>query len=186
MFVISGLIELHAVAPDGGWLEWARELQQKLDADFWDAQRVGYVMRSGLKGETLLVIREEYDGAEPSPNHLAAENLLKLAVLLDDPAYQTRAESLLRAGSRILETQSFAAPLLLSALDLHDRGVMKLDVPAGADPAVIMKLRSTYLPRAVQTRGEGDEVTVCEGTSCRIYQYGVAIFRREVSRPRCA
>ncbi|RPJ33162.1 MAG: thioredoxin domain-containing protein, partial [Verrucomicrobiaceae bacterium] len=84
VFLISGLIELHAVRPDGGWLEWATELQRKLDASFWDDARAGYVMRPGLSGETLMVIREDYDGAEPSPNHLAAENLLKLAVLLDE------------------------------------------------------------------------------------------------------
>ena len=139
VFLISGLIELHAVQPDGGWLEWAAELQQKLDADFWDDSKSGYVMRPALAGETLLVIREDYDGAEPSPNHLAAENLLKLAVLLDNPPHAARAENLLRAGARMLETQPFACPLLLAALDLHERGVMKFQVPEAADSERIGK-----------------------------------------------
>jgi uncharacterized protein YyaL (SSP411 family) len=167
VFLISGLIELHAVNPDGGWLAWAAELQQKLDADFWDDPKSGYVMRPSLAGETLLVIREDYDGAEPSPNHLAAENLLKLAVLLDDAQHAARAEDLLRAGSRMLETQSFACPLLLAALDLHDRGVMKFQVPAATDAKVLEKLRQTYLPRAVFAPGGGHEVIVCEGVVCR-------------------
>jgi hypothetical protein len=169
VYLISGLIELHAVSPDGGWLDWARDLQQKLDADFWDASHAGYVMRPGLAGETLLVIREDYDGAEPSPNHLAAENLLKLAVLLDDPDLAVRAEALLRAGSRVLETQVFAAPLLLAALDLLERGVMKVQVSNEAEPAVLRKLRTSYLPRAVFTPGEGREVIVCEGVTCRMF-----------------
>ena len=169
VFLIGGLIELHAVRPEAGWLDWARELQQKLDADFWDAARAGYVMRSGLAGEALLVIREDYDGAEPSPNHLAAENLLKLAVLLDEPAYAVRAEALLRAGSRGLETQVFAAPLLLAALDLHERGVMKFQVAGNAAPAVVEKLRASYFPRAVFTAGGGADVTVCEGVTCRLF-----------------
>jgi uncharacterized protein YyaL (SSP411 family) len=113
------------------------------------------------------VIREDYDGAEPSPNHLAAENLLKLAVLLDDAQHAARAEDLLRAGSRMLETQSFACPLLLAALDLHDRGVMKFQVPAATDAKVLEKLRQTYLPRAVFAPGGGHEVIVCEGVVCR-------------------
>jgi uncharacterized protein YyaL (SSP411 family) len=166
-FLISGLIELHAVLPDGGWLAWAAELQQKLDADFWDDTRAGYVMRPSLAGETLLVIREDYDGAEPSPNHLAAENLLKLAVLLDKPEFQGRAEELLRAGARMLESQSFACPLLLAALDLHERGVMKFQVPATPDGASLEKLRTSYLPRAVITPGEGNDIIVCEGMVCR-------------------
>jgi uncharacterized protein YyaL (SSP411 family) len=167
VFLISGLIELHSVQPDGGWLEWAAELQQILDADFWDDSKSGYVMRPALAGETLLVIREDYDGAEPSPNHLAAENLLKLAVLLDNPQHATRAERLLQAGARMLETQSFACPLLLAALDLHDRGVMKFQVPDAADAVVLEKLLKTHLPRAVFAPGEGNEVIVCEGMVCR-------------------
>ena len=169
-FLISGLIELHAVCPVAGWLDWAEQLQQKLDAGFWDAAQAGYVMRSELAGATLMVIREDYDGAEPSPNHLAAENLLKLAALLDSPDHATRAGALLRAGSRVLETQSFAAPLLLAALDLHERGVMKFQVARSAPADVLGKLRDSYFPRAVFTAGaEGDEVIVCEGLTCRLF-----------------
>jgi uncharacterized protein YyaL (SSP411 family) len=169
VFLISGLIDLHAVRPDGGWLDWAAELQQKLDADFWDDSKSGYVMRPALAGETLLVIREDYDGAEPSPNHLAAENLLKLAVLLDGPRHAARAGELLRAGSRMLETQPFACPLLLAALDLHERGVMKFQVPAAADAKVLENLRHAHLPRAVFAPGDANEVIVCEGVACRSF-----------------
>ena len=168
-FLISGLIELHAVSPAAGWLDWAQALQQKLDAGFWDASQSGYVMRSELAGETLMVIREDFDGAEPSPNHLAAENLLKLAVLLDLPQYKMRAEALLCAGSRVLETQSFAAPLLLAALDLHERGVMKFQMPDSPAAGVLEKLRTTYFPRAVYAPGAGTAVTLCEGVTCRLF-----------------
>lgn len=173
-FLISGLIELHAVSPAAGWLDWAQQLQQKFDADFWDAAQAGYVMRSELAGATLMVIREDYDGAEPSPNHLAAENLLKLAALLDSPDHATRAEALLRAGSRVLETQSFSAPLLLAALDLHERGIMKFQVPATPPAAVALKLRTSYFPRAVYAPTDGNEVTLCEGVTCRIFSGSTA------------
>jgi len=170
VFLIFGLIELHAISPDAGWLAWAIKLQEKLDDAFWDVAQAGYVMRTEIVGETLLVIREDYDGAEPSPNHLAAENLLKLAVLADQPAYAKRAEALLRGGSRVLETQSFAAPLLLAALDLHERGVMKFEIPESPPEGVLEMLRSNYVPRGVYIRGFGREVTVCEGVVCRVYR----------------
>ena len=170
VFLIAGLIELHAVALTSEWLDWAHSLQQRLDADFWDAAHTGYVMRPALGSNILLVIREDYDGAEPSPNHLAAENLLKLAGLLDNAAYLTRAESLLRAGTRTLETQPFAAPLLVAALDLHQRGVMKFQIPPAAPPDMLDKLRGTFLPRAVHTpTTTGATVTLCEGVTCRAY-----------------
>jgi uncharacterized protein YyaL (SSP411 family) len=169
VFLISGLIELHAVSTDDRWLQRAAELQQTLDEYFWDALQAGYVMRPGVAGETLMVIREEYDGAEPSPNHLAVENLLKLAELLDTPAYAKRAEALLRAGSRLLETRAFAAPVLLAALDLQNRSVMKFQIPGNADAAVLQKLRTSYLPRGVFSKGEGNEVILCEGQTCRAF-----------------
>ena len=122
---------------------------------------------SELGGETLMVIREEYDGAEPASNHVAAENLLKLAALLEVPQYAVRAESLLRAGSRILETQYFAAPVLLAALDLRERGVMKFQVPGNPPETVMETLRTDYFPRAVFAPGGRDGVTVCEGMVCR-------------------
>jgi len=87
--------------------------------------------------------------------------------LLDEADHSARAGLLLKAGSRMLETQSFACPLLLAALDLHERGVMKFQVPDAADAGVREKLRTTYLPRAVFAPGEGNEVIVCEGVTCR-------------------
>jgi hypothetical protein len=169
VFVISGLIELHAVRPEEGWLDWAEELQGKLDAEYWDEARLGYVMRAGLGNEELMVIREDYDGAEPAPNHLAAENLLKLADLLGKPGYAARAEVLLRAGSLVLERQPFAAPVLVSALDLHLRGVAKFQVGPEAGEEVLGKLRGIYQPRAVFTKGTGREVIVCDGQVCRVF-----------------
>ena len=167
VFLLSGLIELHAVRPRDGWLAWAEQLQAALDETCWDEERAGYVMRATLAGETLMVIREDYDGAEPAPSHVAAENLLKLAVLLDRPEFGSRAESILLAGERMLQSQPFACPQLLAALDLHERGVMKIQVPDKLAAETRQSLCRAYLPRAVFTSGEGGEVLVCEGASCR-------------------
>jgi uncharacterized protein YyaL (SSP411 family) len=170
VFLISGLIELQAADPDGGWLDWAVALQAALDATCWDAGRAGYVTRSEVAGETLLVIREDYDGAEPSPNHLAAVNLLKLATLCDEEAYAVRAEALLRAGSVTLERQPFAAPVLVAALDLHERGVAKFQVPRSAGSTLPEKLRTLHQPRAVFAQGDGNDIILCEGGACRIWK----------------
>ncbi|HSP43955.1 MAG TPA: hypothetical protein VLO11_13865, partial [Luteolibacter sp.] len=166
-FLISGLIELHATRPDEGWLTWAAELQEKLDDMFWSEPHAGYVMRPSLAGDELLAIRDDYDGAEPSPNHVAAENLLKLATLLDEPRHAARAEALLHAGTAMLERQSFACPLLLAALDLHERGAMHFKIPAGTDPTIAAKIHTHFLPRVVFSACEGDRVIVCEGMTCR-------------------
>lgn len=168
--LISGLLELHAIAPADGWLDWAAALQDRLDATSWDADRAGYVMRPTLGDRTLKVIREDHDGAEPSPNHLAAENLLKLAVLLDQPAHLARAEALLRAGTPLLEEHPFAAPQLAAALDLHQRGVVHWRIPATPPAAAAAALRRAYQPRAVFSHDPGDRILVCEGQTCRLWE----------------
>ena len=166
-FLISGLIEMHGADGDKGWLEWAQEIQAALDHEHWDDTRAGYVIRAEVGGETLLTIREDYDGAEPAANHVAAENLLKLAVLLDEPAYAKRAEAILRAGARAAEAQPFAVPVLLGALDLFRRGITKIEVRGEPSPELAELMRRTWLPRALWTRspGEGDLI-VCEGQTC--------------------
>jgi len=167
--LIAGLIELHAVDRTQEWLGFAIEIQRALDRDCWDEERAGYVMRPQLGERTLMVIREDHDGAEPSPNHLAAETLLKLAALTGEHGYTLRAEALLRAGASMLEAHPFAMPQLLAALDLHERGVMAFHVPRNAAGPRMDRLRRTHHPRAVFTHTEGEELLLCEGTVCRIY-----------------
>ena len=168
-FLISGVIELHGISPEDAWLDWAIDLQRAFDQAYWDASRAGYVMRAELSGNLLMQIREDYDGAEPSPNHVAAVNLLKLAALCDDDAFRKQAEALLRSGARILETQPYAAPVLLDALDMYQRGVMKFQIPNQPTASAAEKLRTSYFPRAVFSDAPGDEVLLCEGMTCRLF-----------------
>ena len=181
-FLIFGLIELNAAAPSGGWLDWAIELQTAMDHATWDENKIGYVMSTKLDGETLLTIREDYDGAEPSANHIAALNLLKLAVLTADTglestaaterseSYQKRAEALIRAGATTLEKNVFAAPVLLSAFDLHDRGVRHFQLPKTDYTATLSRLSQTPGPRTVFNSHEGPNILLCEDMMCKIYK----------------
>jgi len=166
-FLIAGLIELHMAQADNHWLDWAQELQRKLDGSFWDPQQASYLVSPQLRGTTLLSIRDEYDGAEPSPNHIAAENLIKLAELLQQPQHLERAKRLLESGADILQQQPFTAPVLLAALDLFDRGIATVHVPDDTHPSVIARLRQTYWPRALFMKGDSQAVIVCEDQHCR-------------------
>ena len=169
-FLIFGLIELNATDPSGKWLDWAVELQEAMDKHSWSDERIGYVMAAEMSGQTLLTIREDYDGAEPSPNHIAALNLLKLAVLADKEAYRKRAESLLRAGANMLEKQPFSAPVLLAANDLNNRGVIHFQIPNKDYDAILTRLNATHRPRAVFDSHVGKDILLCEGMTCKIFK----------------
>ena len=49
------------------WLRWARQLQDTLDLHFWDQDRGGYFSTSDKDPAILLRMKEDYDGAEPTP-----------------------------------------------------------------------------------------------------------------------
>lgn len=169
-FLIFGLIDLHAIEPSGGWLKWATELQATLDKEYWSEEKLGYVVTTEMNGNALLTIREDYDGAEPSPNHIAALNLLKLAVLAESEDYSKRAEALLRAGANTLEKQVFAAPVLLAAHDLNDRGVIHFQIPQKDYTATLSRLTQIHRPRAIYDSHTGTDILLCEGQTCRIFE----------------
>lgn len=169
-FLISGLIELHSARPDGDWLEWALELQRALDTRYWDETAAAYTVTHRAAGETLWTVRDDYDGAEPAANHVAAINLMRLAMLAGDDDLDDRANRLLDAASGLLEEQPFAVPVLAAATDLRDRGVTKIEMPGEVSAETREKLRTTYFPNSVAKRGEGTEVRVCSGTSCRTFR----------------
>jgi uncharacterized protein YyaL (SSP411 family) len=163
--LIATLITLHELSPADGWLDWARTLQQRLDEQFWSDEHQGYVLRSLLGDRVLLSVREDYDGAEPAPNHSAAIHLQQLAVLCDEPQYRTRAEALLRGGTSTLQRHPFSAPVLASALDLWDRGVSHWQLPTSATD-----LARDYRPRAVFTRdADATMPLICEKQHCRSF-----------------
>lgn len=167
-FMIRGLIELHEFSPEDLWLEKAMQWQSVLDQDFWSEEHQGYVMRTQLHGRELLCIREDYDGAEPAPNHIAAQNLLKLSALTSEQSYYNRAESLLRAGTTTLQKYPFAAPALIVALDLYHRGIDSWTFQGEVDCTSHQK---NYQPRSVFTRVEGQKmIMLCQGQTCRIIE----------------
>ncbi len=97
-FLIFGLIELFQASGDAAWLSWARELQARQDELFWDAAGGGYFSTTGKDPTVLLRMKEDYDGAEPSPTSVSALNLLALAHLTGEAAYADRAAR----GDRVL------------------------------------------------------------------------------------
>ena len=84
--------------------------------------------------------REIFDGASPSPNGVAALNLLRLAELTGDAAYREEAERALRGFAPLAEAQPAAARTVAIAVRrLHDA----------------THARSTAAPSALETEAAG-------------------------------
>ncbi len=148
-----GLIELFQADGDPAWLIWARELQAILDDVFAAPDAAGWFATTGEDASVLLRLLEEYDGAEPAATSVAVMNLLALARITGEAAYQTRAEAVLAAWGTRLRSQPRVAPLMLAALATSVLPAAEVAVVAGDDETAARPLRDAmdrrYLPAAV-------------------------------------
>jgi uncharacterized protein YyaL (SSP411 family) len=156
-FLIQGLLDLYEAGADIRWLQWATELQQSLDVQFYDAGEGGY-WQSKREGEAqLLRMKEDYDGAEPSPNSVAALNALRLGHMLDEPGLIGRGEATLRAFSNLLHRAPMAMPQMLVALDFALNPPKRI-VFAGTfeeTHPLRKELHAHYIPRKIVLFADG-------------------------------
>jgi uncharacterized protein YyaL (SSP411 family) len=118
--LIHGLIELYQADFDIAWLAWAKELQATLDRLFWDDVNGGYYSTTDRDPSILLRMKEDYDGAEPTPSSLAARNLWRLGHLLNDSAYLEKAKRTVNEFRARLEKQPYSMPLMIVAAGLQE------------------------------------------------------------------
>ena len=115
-FLVFGILELFQASGDPHWLTWARELQARQDELFWDSGSGGWFSTTGNDPSVLVRMKEDYDGAEPSPTSVSAMNLLTLAHLTGEPAYTDRAAAAMASFGGRLEEMGRAVPFMAAAL----------------------------------------------------------------------
>lgn len=115
--MIHGLLELYEATFEIEWLRWADELQTVMDLQFWDEVGGGYFQGRRSDTSIVLQLKDDYDGAEPSANSLAAANQFRLAALLHDEGRHKRAMKTLQAFRHIWSETPWALPAMLGAVE---------------------------------------------------------------------
>jgi uncharacterized protein len=149
-FIIKALLELYESTFEPSFLSSAHELNTWFLAHFWDAAQGGFFMISD-SAEILLVRKKEiYDGATPSCNSVAFENLVRLAHLTGDASSEQRASELSHCFSAAVHQSPSAHTWFLCALDsaigpVHDLVIVGKRY-ADDTQAMIKVVRDHYLP----------------------------------------
>lgn len=159
-FLASGFLDLFEATGDLRWVDEAEKLNATLAAEFWDADRGGFFESGAARDPDLPRAKPSYDGAVPSGNAVAAENLARLAVLRGDDDLRARATACVRAFGRMLVTSPTSAPRLLGVLDAlldRPREVVVVEPRAGDDGTALLRaVHGRYLPsRALVVTREG-------------------------------
>jgi uncharacterized protein YyaL (SSP411 family) len=167
-FMASGLLDVFEATGDPRWVDAAAKLQATLDAEFWDAERGGFFESGATRDPVLPRGKPAYDGAVPSGNAVAAENLVRLAVLRGDDDLRARAAACVRAFGRTLVASPTSAPRLLGVLEAlldRTREVVIVAPAAGGDDVVAFlgAVHARYLPnRAIVVTREGPSLAALQ------------------------
>lgn len=159
--LIQGLLDLYEASFEIKWLKWAVTLQDEFEAKCGDPEKGGYFSVSKSIPNSVLQVKEDYDSAEPSPNSVAALNLLRLGKMMADDTYRAQAEKVLKLFGHSLTKSPFSVPVMVSALDFMQHGEMEIVLAgtpgeAGFD-ALAAEVRKRYLPHAVILHADGGE-----------------------------
>ncbi len=115
-FLAQALLDLFEASFDPAHLETAVCLAKNGLEQFEDKVQGGFFSTAAGASDLLLRMKDDYDGAEPSGNSVAADVLLRLAELTGDTSFRERAERCLRWVAPRLEVQPTMAPHMLVAL----------------------------------------------------------------------
>ncbi len=158
-FLIQGLIDLYEASFNISRLTWAVALQKQQDALFWDMAGAGYFGTTGEDDRVLLRMKEDYDGAEPSANSVAALNLLRLGQLTGDKELSERAGRLFSTFAGRLQQTPGIMPQMLVAWDFSLHAVKQIVIagkPGAPDTQMLLQeIHSRFIPNRILLLADG-------------------------------
>lgn len=115
-FFAHGLLDLYEAGFALEDLRAAIELTDRMIEGFEDHEHGGFFATAEGDASLVMRMKDDYDGAEPSGNSIAALNLLRLHHITGDQRYRDSAERALRAFAQRMDQLPSGMPQLLVAL----------------------------------------------------------------------
>jgi len=147
--MIRAALALFEATGEHCYLECALTWQRALDAHYADLDTDGYYLSADDTDDLLLRPHSTVDDATPNPNAVAAQNLVRLAVLAGDDAWRPKADRLIENILSAAERNLFGHVALLNALDLRLRAAEIVCTGPNAESFAHAALKLPYLDRIV-------------------------------------
>jgi len=184
-FLLDGVIQLYEATLEPGHLDFAGELAGAMLAGFYDPANGGFWQSPAGTGDLIMRLKDDYDGAEPSGNSVAALALLKLAAITGREDCRQAAEATLRLSAARLQSQPAALAVMLQALDFWLAEPRRVVIAGDRSSAKFRELlhaaHAVYQPHKIVlgntgavepfaktlTARDGATVYLCTGSSCQ-------------------
>ena len=152
-FLISGLLALHEATFEGRWVLEAIDLGRSLIDLFWD-EGSGQFYDTGRDHEELVLRpRDTTDNPIPSGTSMAADVLLRLALISGDSDFDHPAQASLRSARELMARYPGGAGHYLCALDFYLSDAKEIAIIGGRSEsdtnALIAAVYRQYLPNRV-------------------------------------
>ncbi len=147
--MIRAALALYEATAERGLLEQALAWQRALDAHYADADTGGYYLSADDADDLLLRPHSTVDDATPNPNAVAAQNLVRLALLAGDDRWREQADRLIEGILSAAERNLFGHVALLNALDLRLRAAEIVLTGPAAEGLAQAALKLPFLDRIV-------------------------------------
>ena len=118
-FLVHGLLTLHDVTGEMRWLSEAKTLTDAMVKFHGDDRRGGFFYTSNDHEKLFARAKDQYDGAQPSGNSMAARNLVRLWLKTKDERYQKLAEKTIKSLAAPLKSNPAGLTTLADALGLY-------------------------------------------------------------------
>jgi uncharacterized protein len=147
--MIRAALALHEATGERAFLDWAVATQKAFERHYADLETGGYFLTADDAEGLVVRPNATTDDATPNANALAAQNLLRLALLSGDDAWRERADRLFD-GLLPLATQNlFGHVALLNALDLRLRAAEIVVTGRDAEGFAAAALKIPFIDRIV-------------------------------------
>jgi len=118
-YLIHGLLNLHDATGDKHWLDEAKALTDQMIRCHGDKDAGGFFYTANDSEKLFARAKDQFDGAQPSGNSAAADDLVRLWVKTGEEKYAKEAERTFTALAVPLKNNPAGLPALADALALY-------------------------------------------------------------------
>jgi len=162
-FFVQALLDLYESSLNPRYFTTAIRLTETMQMLFEDKLNGGFFNSPEGDPSVILRMKEDHDGAEPSPNSIAALNLLRLAQMTDREDFRTSAEKTLLYFSQLLEKAPSYLPQMLVALSFYLQKPKQIILAGSLETPEMKRLRKViyekYLPNKVLLHASPEAAT---------------------------
>jgi uncharacterized protein YyaL (SSP411 family) len=155
-FFTQGLLDLYESSFDLRYFQNAIKLTEKQMEVFEDKTVGGFFSTAAGDAHLVMRIKEDYDGAEPSGNSVAAGNLARLAQMTDRKDFREASDRVLRAFASRVTNSPVSAPQMLAAYEFSmSKPKQVILVGENGLESLLRELHSRFLPNKIVLHVKG-------------------------------